>query len=404
MKEELIEIIKKGPSFYKKWRAKNPNEELDFSNADLSGLNLYDLNIRDKEQYYILDLSGSNFSNSNLEGAVLRLINLENSDFSNANLINSSFAKSNCCNCKFNGSNLTKSSFARGKISNSNFENSILDYSDFTASEMLNLNLKNASLLNINLPEFNSFQFQDLGLDPFFLLTCQNILSIKKDSLELLKPKFSEILEILSKGYVVEHWKYYDAQNTFIGKSTRKVDFISDLIKDGKYDNFLSKVNFLVNYYSRPSITEISELSININKELIKFLKDNPGEIYNIHWREFEFIIAELLSFYGWKVEITSPSKDGGYDMIGIYKDMAGINHNWLIECKKWSKENMVGVDVVRSLYGVKSDLKFGNALLATTSNFTKGAKDFKLSRYDLELKDYNDIIDWIKQYRKNDY
>lgn len=399
MNKNLIDSIKKGPNYFKKWRSENPKQKLDFSNANLSGLNLYDLDSRDDSQYYILDLSNSIFTNSNLEGAQLELIDLNNSDFSNANLKHCSFRKSNCSDCNFKGSILTNSSFHRSDISNSNFENSNLDNSDLTASSMDNINLKNVSLLDSDLPEFDSIDLE-FGMDPFSILTSQNILTIQKNSLQYLKPKFAEILDILSTGYVIETWEFKDPQDKIIRKGKQKIDFRTELIKRGEYENYLNKINFLVNYFSQSIITEVVDLSSHINKELMNFLKNNPKEIHNIHWREFEVIIAELLSFFGWTVELTTPSKDGGYDIFGIYTDKSGINHHWIVECKKWSSENMVGVDVVRSLYGVKSDLKIGNALLATTSNFTQGAKDFKLSRYDLELKDYNNIIEWINHYK----
>ena len=67
-----------------------------------------------------------------------------------------------------------------------------------------------------------------------------------------------------------------------------------------------------------------------------------------------------------------------------------------------YAPENKVGVNIVRALYGVKSNRKVANALLATSSYYTKGAKDFKASRYDIEMKDYNDILEWIKQYKPN--
>ena len=55
-----------------------------------------------------------------------------------------------------------------------------------------------------------------------------------------------------------------------------------------------------------------------------------------------------------------------------------------------------------RSLFFVKGELKAANALLATTSYFTKGVKDYKASRYDLELKDFEGVIEWINEYKPN--
>ena len=83
-------------------------------------------------------------------------------------------------------------------------------------------------------------------------------------------------------------------------------------------------------------------------------------------------------------------------------KDISGVTTSWIIECKKYRKDRPVGVDIVRGLFGVKLDLKVANAMLATTSHFTKGVHDYKASRYDLELRDYEGILEWINEYRPN--
>ena len=50
----------------------------------------------------------------------------------------------------------------------------------------------------------------------------------------------------------------------------------------------------------------------------------------------------------------------------------------------------------------MKLDLRVANAMLATTSYLTRGVKDFKAPRYDLELKEYEGILDWINTFRPN--
>lgn len=140
-----------------------------------------------------------------------------------------------------------------------------------------------------------------------------------------------------------------------------------------------------------------------ITGDLIKYLKRNPAAMYQIKPRQFEELIAEILASYKWEVQLTPPTKDGGYDIFAISKDIStGLKTSWVIECKKYKRENKVSVDIVRALYGVKSNLGVANALLATTSFFTKGAEEFKESRYDIELKDYRDILEWINEYRPN--
>ena len=53
-----------------------------------------------------------------------------------------------------------------------------------------------------------------------------------------------------------------------------------------------------------------------------------------------------------------------------------------------------------RALYCIKGELRVANAMLATTTHFTKGAHDFKASRYDLALRDYEGILEWLDEYR----
>jgi len=140
-----------------------------------------------------------------------------------------------------------------------------------------------------------------------------------------------------------------------------------------------------------------------VTTELINYLKKHPKALYKIKPRQFEELIAEILASYGWQIQLTPPVKDGGYDIFAISKDIvSGVKTSWIIECKKYSPKNKVSVNVVRALYGIKSNLKVANALIATTSYFTKNANDFKASRYDIELKDYEAILKWINQYRPN--
>ena len=70
--------------------------------------------------------------------------------------------------------------------------------------------------------------------------------------------------------------------------------------------------------------------------------------------------------------------------------------------CKKYAEHRKVGVDVARALYGVKSRMNVGMAMLATTSHFTKGVHELKASSYDLALRDYEGILEWINTYKPN--
>jgi hypothetical protein len=62
-----------------------------------------------------------------------------------------------------------------------------------------------------------------------------------------------------------------------------------------------------------------------------------------------------------------------------------------------------VGIAIVRGVYAVKHELRVANVLLATTSSFTKGVQSYQASRYDLALRDFHGIVDWLTRYRAGD-
>ena len=151
-------------------------------------------------------------------------------------------------------------------------------------------------------------------------------------------------------------------------------------------------------------ITDLSEINNTIPKLIIRIQEDNSF-IYKISSREFEEIIAEIFRENGFDVDLTKKTRDGGKDIIAIHKSSMGIDTCYLIECKKYAPNNKVGVGIVRTLYGVHSSLDGANkSIIATTSSFTSGAKQFAndclRSKWHMDLKDHNDVLKWINAYR----
>ena len=140
----------------------------------------------------------------------------------------------------------------------------------------------------------------------------------------------------------------------------------------------------------RPVVSAISE-------ELVRHLAAHPDALHRLRPRQFEQLICDILRKHGWDVELTPESRDGGYDIIGFSGVSGGIKSHWIIECKKWAPDRKVGVEVVRGLCGVKEQLKSANAMIVTTSSFTRGANELAHSRWDLSLKDYTAVTDWLR-------
>lgn len=146
------------------------------------------------------------------------------------------------------------------------------------------------------------------------------------------------------------------------------------------------------------------ELRDNITRELLDHLKRHPEELEFLRPRQFERLIAEILSQFGWEIQLTPAVKDGGYDIFGVVKDISGVTSTWIIECKKYSLDRKVGVEIVRSLYGAAA-LSARNAglMLATTSTFTRGAKKYASSMYNFDLRDRQNVLDWVGKYAPRD-
>lgn len=145
-----------------------------------------------------------------------------------------------------------------------------------------------------------------------------------------------------------------------------------------------------------PAVGEIIRVSSFINDRLMRELEKDPERMLRLTPREFEQLVAELFDREGFDVELTPPSADGGRDVIAVSRSDVGT-HRYLAECKRYKTGHKVGVDLVRSLYGVLEHESATYAILATTSTFTSGAQQFAEDvRWRLGLKDYEGLKEWL--------
>jgi hypothetical protein len=136
-----------------------------------------------------------------------------------------------------------------------------------------------------------------------------------------------------------------------------------------------------------------------VNEELIRYLASHPAILHSLDPRLFEELIGELFRDLGYEIIVTPRSRDGGVDIRAIQKSSVGTVL-YLVECKRYGPERPVGVEIVRKLYGVVAAEHASCGVLATTSYFTADAKEFaKRIQYQLSLRDYNDLTNWLRQY-----
>lgn len=141
---------------------------------------------------------------------------------------------------------------------------------------------------------------------------------------------------------------------------------------------------------------------IDTNTALVERLRLEPELLRDLTPRRFEEIVAELLSQQGYSVELTPPSQDGGFDMYAARKDGLG-RFLFLVECKRYTPPNKVGVSIVRSLHGVVQQQQANAGIVVTSSFFTRGAKEFQQRiPYQVQLQDYLAIQQWLDILKKN--
>jgi len=134
-----------------------------------------------------------------------------------------------------------------------------------------------------------------------------------------------------------------------------------------------------------------------ITGNLIAYLSRNPTELHKVGWQKFELLIARLLEETGYEVAHTPLTRDGGVDLWALKRDDLGTVQ-YAIDVKKYSPDRIIGPQPVRSIYGVVQAEGASVGMIVTTSRF--GPKAIELAeqlRYRLALKDFEDVVEWMR-------
>ncbi|MBS1594283.1 MAG: restriction endonuclease [Bacteroidetes bacterium] len=138
-----------------------------------------------------------------------------------------------------------------------------------------------------------------------------------------------------------------------------------------------------------------------LKRIILDVYKDN-SILYTLEPRAFEEMIAELLDDRGFKVKLTKKTKDDGYDILCIDYSNKLFESKFLVECKRYSENRKVGVEIVRSFKEVIATEKANKGIIVTSSYFTSGAiKKKDENPWLLDLRDKDGVIDWVKSYGK---
>lgn len=127
-----------------------------------------------------------------------------------------------------------------------------------------------------------------------------------------------------------------------------------------------------------------------------------PAELGELSGVEFERLIADFLNTMGFVAEMTKASGDGGID-IEAFLDRPIVGGRYLIQCKRFSPDALVGSPIVREFYGaLVADRKAVKGILVTTSGFTPQAQEFA-ANLPIELIDGAMLSELLNTVRSNE-
>ena len=163
----------------------------------------------------------------------------------------------------------------------------------------------------------------------------------------------------------------------------------------------LSELKIYCPLLSTVVTSRLAESVVATESELLRFVTRDHRRLHKVSSRDFERIVAEVMRGFGFSVELTAETRDGGYDILALRSDIPDVTTRFIIECKRYSPSRPISVELVRQLYGVKEQVKAHQALLVATTRFTKDSQDYAESVAiggvrSLHLIDFERFTSWL--------
>jgi uncharacterized protein YjbI with pentapeptide repeats len=167
--QEHLQVLQHGVKRWNKWRQKHPEIRPDLSGAEipewaeLSGINFSE---SDLSEVFFIDtkLVEANFFGANLERVSFSLANLYNANLMNAFLMNAHFAGAILCGATLKGANLEGAAIIESNFSDVDFTDAFLTHVIFQNSDVTGANFSNAVLLNTSFGDMDLSEANGLDL------------------------------------------------------------------------------------------------------------------------------------------------------------------------------------------------------------------------------------------------
>ncbi len=174
---------------------------------------------------------------------------------------------------------------------------------------------------------------------------------------------------------------------------------LGDASADDEEGNRVTIEEQLVEIVPAATLAKIKRIDFAPFTLLDRVLRE-PELMRRLHSREFELFAAALVEHLGFEDVILTPSSgDGGRDVIATQR-IHGLELIFAFECKKYASNNPVGPDIARALLGTISHgaTRATQGVILTTSYFTPAARQFILTEPTLDGRDFDGLVDWLRQ------
>jgi uncharacterized protein YjbI with pentapeptide repeats len=163
-RQQYTDLLKRGPSAWNEWRAKNPDTRPDLSRMNLAGANLRDANLifvrlseanlagadLEAANLSVADLSGTNLEAANLRRAYLFRTDLIQTRLANADLRDSGLEQSNFRWADLRGADLRGCWLHRAHLQDADLSSANLSGADLSLATLVRTNLTAANLEGCN--------------------------------------------------------------------------------------------------------------------------------------------------------------------------------------------------------------------------------------------------------------
>lgn len=166
------------------------------------------------------------------------------------------------------------------------------------------------------------------------------------------------------------------------------------------FESLLEKLSVPAIHPDRPPRSE--PLNVPNIQALSRELQSRHGDTYRLSPARFEELIGQVLESYGYRVELSTRTIDGGIDLFVVgTKDWN--DYRLFFECKRYTQGQRIGIEPVVSLREVGDFGSNRRSLVSTTFLDAEMHKcdgqrfrHLARSRWDLSYADYSTVLKWL--------